>query len=120
MLQLAQVGHQKMTLYIDEGLLGSCDPAHMHLLIKSLLPAMRTRLFMISHHDELKAAMTRTIHVNRLVQHGAQMIDESDEEADAEPDKTVKKWECDVCDVEFKSDGLLQRHLRSQKHKNKL
>lgn len=65
MLRCAQVPHQKMTLIVDEGLLGSCDPEHMHQVVRTLLPALGVRLFMITHHEELRASMTHIIPLGR-------------------------------------------------------
>ncbi len=61
MLHLTTKGHQKMTLIIDEGIVGCCDNAHLQNFIKILLPALPIKLIMISHNEEIKAAMTDSI-----------------------------------------------------------
>jgi ABC-type transporter Mla maintaining outer membrane lipid asymmetry ATPase subunit MlaF len=118
LLTLAQVGHQKMTLILDEGLIGSCDPVHMHAVIKTLLPALNIKLFMISHHEDLKAAMTTVITVkNSKVTHG----EKNEVIVAKEPVQTIKETKedsyCDKCKMQLKSVNMLARHIKSAKHK---
>jgi hypothetical protein len=127
MLRLAQVPHQKMTMIVDEGLLGSCDPDHMSQVVKQLLPALGVRLFMITHHEELRAAMTHTIPLGTpkrpRVNHGdarepSKIEGRGEEEAPRQKRMADEpaRVRCDVCSTDFKSEKMLERHLRSDKH----
>jgi DNA repair exonuclease SbcCD nuclease subunit/DNA repair exonuclease SbcCD ATPase subunit len=71
MTKLGCVAHQRDTLYIDEGLLGSCDSTNISSLV-DLLGKLEIRLFVISHNEQVKSMMTTTIHcrIDQPIQFG--------------------------------------------------
>jgi len=127
MLQVCQVPSQNMTLWIDECLLGSCDSTNMHIIINQLLPTLPIKLYMISHHEELKAAMTKTIPVVRPLKYGNQLTydlirpknDKTIVEIIDEPSSS-SDTNCQLCKRQFTTVTALLKHESSAVHKIKL
>jgi DNA repair exonuclease SbcCD ATPase subunit/DNA repair exonuclease SbcCD nuclease subunit len=123
MLQICQVPSQNLTLWIDEGLLGSCDSTNMHKLIKQLLPILPIKLYMISHHEELKAAMTRYIDVQaKPIAFGKQLNILGAEEHTKDEEHEILENDplyCATCKKRFKNMQIYIKHEQSALHLKK-